>query len=89
MWLGGGQQHTAEQGLRAEPTGVSKQRGKRRQHGANLGGWSKHKRVSLGGDPSVYSPRRHPGKWIKPNVKVEGDKIRSEHVYHDRQTMAE
>jgi hypothetical protein len=29
--VGRGQQHAAEQGLRAQPTGVSKQRGKRRQ----------------------------------------------------------
>src|SRR3954462_13911937 len=35
---------------------MSKQRGKRRQHGAHLRGWSKHKRESLAGDPPVYSP---------------------------------
>jgi hypothetical protein len=32
--IGGGRQYAAEQGLRAEPTGLSKQGGKRRQYGA-------------------------------------------------------
>src|SRR5690348_8353640 len=66
--VGRSQRRAAQQRLRAEPTGFSKQRGKRRQHGAHLRGRSKHKGGSLW---SVNPPQFTPPSPVQKLAKVE------------------
>src|SRR5690242_4742554 len=67
--VGRSQQRAAQQRLRAQPTGFSKQRGKRRQHGAHLRGRSKHKGGSLWSvNPPNLLPRRPFRNWPKSSL---------------------
>src|SRR5689334_19799974 len=69
VWLAGASSVPRSKACARARAGMSKQGGKRRQHGADLHGWSKHTGITLVGEPPSLLPRHPFQNWIMPSLE--------------------